>query len=168
MNTSPTVDDLLAGLIVAIGDDIVPNVTNAKAAATAMMMQALLQSIRQVLPVYHANITDEHNAMTRTLRETADVLGGAIGPEADRIRARAAELGAWVDLPAPPDQAATMAAHRTLSEALWDTIADLDVLQRAGDHRADAALQVVRGHLGPRYMRDVATVVVGAGFIGRS
>ena len=167
MNTSPSVDDLLAGLIAAISDDILPNVANAKAYATGMMMQSVLQQIRQVLPVYDGYLVDEHNDMTRTLRDAAAALGDATGPEADRIRERAAHLGHWADLPAPPEMAAIATAHRVLGDALVATVADLDVLQRAGDTRADDALQVVRGHYGPRYLRDISTILVGAGMLGR-
>jgi len=167
MNTTPSIDDLLEGLIFAISDDIIPSLGDAKAYATAAMMQSVLQEIRQLLPVFDAYLVDEHNGMTRTLRDAAAALGDASGEAADHVRERASTLGQWSDLPAPPDREATTAAHRALGEALVATMLDLDVLQRASDTRADAALDVVRGHFGPRYLRDVATVLVGAGMLGR-
>jgi hypothetical protein len=167
MFTSPSVDDLLDGLISALQDDIVPNVTNAKAYATALMMQSVIQQIRQVLPVQAGYLVDEHNAMTKVLRDTADALGHAAGDEADRVRARAAELGDRADLPTPLATDALASAHRELTSAIVANMTDLDVLQRAGDERADASLRVMRAHLGPRYVRDVQTVIVGAGMIGR-
>jgi hypothetical protein len=105
--------------------------------------------------------------MTRVLRETAAVLGSVNGPEADRIRERAATLGSKVDVPMPPNQEPIRAAHRELGYALQDCITDLDVLQRAGHSEADAALQVIRGHLMGRIVRDTETITAGAGMAGR-
>lgn len=167
MNTSPSIDELLLGLIIAISDEIIPNLANTKAYATASMMQSVLQEIRQLLPVYDAYLVDEHNGMTRALRGAAAALEGVNGTEADRIRDRAATLGQWADLPPAPDKAQIAAAHRQLGESLVATLTDLDVLQRAGETRADTALDIVRSHYGPRYVRDVATIVVGAGMVGR-
>ena len=167
MNTSPSIDDILEGIIQVIDAEIVPSLNNEKANATTAMVQALLQGVRQLLPVYDTYLVDEHNDMTRTLRDVAGELREAGGPAADRIRERAATLGAWADLPAPLDRGEVMAAHRELGRALEATMIDLDELQRAGDDRADAALQIVCGHLAPRYARDVATSLVGEGFVGR-
>lgn len=167
MFTSPSIDDLLDGLICALQDDIVPNVTNAKAYATALMMQSVIQQIRQVLPVQAGYLVDEHNAMIKVLRDTADALDGAGGAEADRVRERAIELGSRADLPTPLAPDLIAASHRELTSAIVANMTDLDVLQRAGDARADEALRVMRAHLGPRYIRDVQTVIVGAGMIGR-
>lgn len=167
MNTSPSIDDLLSGLIVAISDEIVPSLANAKAYATASMMQSVLQQIRQMLPVYDAYLVDEHNGMTRALRDTAAAIEGVAGPQADRVRERASTLGQRADLPATPDRAQIATAHRELGESLVATLTDLDVLQRAGETRADMALDVVRSHFGPRFQRDVATILVGAGMVGR-
>ncbi len=167
MNTTPSIDDLLLGLIIAISDEIVPNLANAKAYATASMMQSVLQEIRQMVPVLDTYLVDEHNEMIRTLCNAATALGDAAGEEADRVRMRASTLGQWADLPSPPDHDAIASAHRELGEALVANVRDLDVLQRVGDTRADAALDEIRAHLLPRYVRDVATVTVGAGMVGR-
>ena len=51
--------------------------------------------------------------------------------------------------------------------ALQDNMTDLDVLQRAGETKADAALQILRTHLMPRLVHDVETLTVGAGVAGR-
>lgn len=167
MNTSPSADDTLAGVIMAIDDEILPALTNPKAQATAVMIQSLLQGLRQTLPVHDRFIVDEHNAMTTTLCETAAMLGDAHGLAADRIRDRATSLGSRADLPVPADPMIARAAHRELGYALEATMIDLDELQRAGVTSADDALQVVRGHFGPRFVRDVATSCVGEGFVGR-
>ena len=167
MNTSPSIDDLLAGVIAAIDDDIVPALANPKAHATAAMMQSLLQGVRQLLPVYDAYLVDEHNDMIRTLRDTAAALGEATGEPADRVRERAATFGAWADLPAPPDADVVMAAHTELGRAIEATFLDLDELPRAGVASAADAVPVVRAHLGPRSVRDAQTIVVGEGMLGR-
>lgn len=167
MNSSPTVDQILEGVLHAIDDEIIPSLNNPKAHATAQMMQSLIQGVRQMLPVLDEQLVDEHNDMIRTLADTATALGDVSGAEADRIRERAATLGEWDVLPAPPDRDAIVAAHTELGRAIEATFFDLDELQRAGVASADEALQVVRAHLGPRYVRDAETIVVGEGFVGR-
>lgn len=166
MFTTPNADTLLEGLAVALQQEILPHLGNDKAIATAMMMQSIIQEVRQLLPVYDGYIIEEHNQMTKVLQAVAAELE-ADGPEADRIRERAATLGQWPDRPAPPDMAAVCAAHLDLGRALEADVADLDVLQRAGNASADRALQHIRAHLAPRYVRDVQTIMVGAGFVGR-
>ena len=167
MNTSPSVDDILEGLIIAIGEDIIPDLTSLKAHATAQMMQSLLQGLRQVLPVQEEYLVDEHNDMTRVLREVAATIGDAEGTAAGRIRERAETLGSWPDRPAPPDRSELESAHRALGDALTATLLDLDALQQSGSAVADQALGVLRGHLGPRYVRDTVTFTVGGGMLGR-
>jgi hypothetical protein len=167
MNTVPTVDQLLEGFIVSLQQEIIPFLGNPKAVATAMMMQSLLQEVRQVLPVFDGLIASEHNQMTATLREAAALLGSVTGPEADRIRDRAATLGALADVPAPADQTPVREAHQKLGFALQDTIIDLDVLQRAGHAEADAALTRVREYLMPAIVNHVGTITVGGGMVGR-
>lgn len=167
MNTSPSIDQILAGIVIAIDDEILPGLGNPKAYATAQMMQSLLQGVRQSLPVMDDQLVEEHNDMIRTLTATAAALGDATGSAADRIRERAATLGEWEELPPPADRDATIAAHTELGRAIEASFLDLDELQRAGVASADDALQVVRGHLGPRFVRDVKTFCVGEGFLGR-
>jgi hypothetical protein len=57
--------------------------------------------VRQALPVYDKYVAQEHNEMTQVLRDVAAALGDTTGPEADRIRARAATLGALPNVPMP-------------------------------------------------------------------
>lgn len=149
MNTSPSIDDLLEGVIISIGDDLVPSLNDAKAHATAAMIQSILQGVRQMLPVRDERLADEHNAMTATLRDTAAVLGDVSGDAADRIRQRASTLGHWPDLPMPGDLDRIIDAHRQLGQALIDTMIDLDHLQRAGEPRADAAVDVIHATSAP-------------------
>jgi hypothetical protein len=167
MNTTPTIDDILEGLIVALQNEIIPHLSNAKSVATAMMMQSLVQQVRQVLPMMDAAIANEHNEMTRTLREAAAALGDVAGPEADRIRERATALGSLADVPVPADQQPVRDAHARLGYALQDTISDLDVLQRAGHASADVALNRVREFLLPTIMQNIAAISVGGGMVGR-
>ncbi len=51
MNTSPGIDGLLEGVIVGIQNELMPFLSNEKAQATAAMMQAILQGVRQTIPV---------------------------------------------------------------------------------------------------------------------
>ncbi len=167
MNTVPTIDDLLEGFIIAISNEIMPFLNNPKAVATAAMMQSLIQEVRQVLPIFDKTIAEEHNQMTQTLRDVAAKLEGLSGAEADRIRERAATLGALADVPVPVDQAPVREAHQKLGYALQDTISDLDVLQRAGESRADEALQRLRLFLTPTIINHVTAISVGGGMVGR-
>jgi len=167
MNTSPSIDQMLEGVLISISTDILPNVVNPKAAASAQMIQSVIQGIRQLLPVYDQYLAEEHNQMMGVLREVAGTIDGSSGPAADRIRERAATLGAGEELPIPPSRDVLMAAHRQLGIALQESMIDLDELQRAGDVGADAGLDVIRGHLGPRVMRDTQTFLVGDALVGR-
>ena len=167
MNTVPSVDDLLEGFIIALNNEIMPFLNNPKAVATAAMMQSLLQEVRQVLPIFDVAIAEEHNQMTQTLRDVAAVLGDASGPEADRVRERASTVGAQSDVAIPQDQAPVRTAHAALGYALQDTIADLDVLQRAGNANADAALNRLRSFLMPTIVNHVSAISVGGGMVGR-
>lgn len=167
MNTTPSIDDMLAGVIVGIDNDILPALQNPKAQATAVMMQSILQGIRQLLPVHDQHLVDEHNAMAQVLRDVAAKIGLVEGDAATRLRERAQTLGVRDDLEYSFDRAAAMEAHRELGQALEATLVDLDELQRAGITAADDALDNVRRHLGPRFVRDVATFTVGEGFVGR-
>lgn len=151
----------------AIDDDILPALTNPKAQAAAVMIQSLLQGLRQTLPVLDRLIVEEHNEMPDVFRQISTVLAAVDGPVAERVRERADEQGARADLPVPDDAAIAEAAHRELGRALEATMFDLDELQRSGVAVAAEALQIIRGHLGPRYVRDVEVGTVGAGFVGR-
>jgi hypothetical protein len=167
MLTAPTLDDLLEGIVVGLQLEILPALTNPKDHATIGMMQAVLQQVRQVLPHFDIYLAQEHNDMTETLRKVAAAVGPSAGPEADRIRARAATLGARPNMAVPPPREEVAAVHKELGDALVATLVDLDELMRAGDAAADGALAMLRAHWGPRYKRDVETILVGAGMVGR-
>jgi len=167
MMTNPSLDDLLEGLIVSLENEIMPHVSSPKAHVMCQMVQSLIQEVRQAMPVYDTYIAQEHNQMTQVLRDIAAALGDSAGPEADRIRQRANTLGAKADVPMPADQEPIRTAHQELGYALQDCITDLDVLQRAGNGRADTALQSIRAHLLPRIVRDVETLTIAGGMAGR-
>jgi hypothetical protein len=158
---------MLEGVLISISTDILPSVVNPKAAASAQMMQSVIQGIRQLLPVYDQYLAEEHNQMMGVLRDVARAIDGSSGAAADRIRERAATLGQGDEIPIPPDREAVMAAHRQLGLALQQSMIDLDELQRAGDTGADQGLEMVREHMGPRIMRDVQTFLVGDALLGR-
>jgi hypothetical protein len=168
MYTTPSPDDLLEGVILSLQNDILPMVPNAKAQAAIGMMQAVLQTVRQTIPVYQQLLADEHNAMTRVLRDVAGIVGETPGPAADALRQRAQTLGARPDLPAPDELAGVMAAHRELTESLVATVVDIDALQREGHIAGDAALTRVREHAGATAVRDVQVMSLGGGLIGRN
>ena len=167
MNTSPSIDQMLEGVLISISNDILPNVVNPKAAASAQMMQSVIQGIRQLLPVYDQYLVEEHNQMMEVLRDVAGAIGGSSGAAADRIRERAATLGQGDEVPIPIGRDVLMDAHRELGFALQESMIDLDELQRAGDTDADAGLELIRGHFGPRIVRDVQTFLVGNALLGR-
>ena len=167
MNTSPSIDQMLEGVLISITSDIIPNLVNPKAHASAQMMQSIIQGIRQLLPVYDQYVAEEHNQMMEVLRNVAGAIDGSSAEAADRIRERATTLGAGDEVPVPLDREVVMAAHRKLGLALQATMIDLDELQRAGNADADAGLEIVRAHMGPRLVRDVQTFLVGDALLGR-
>ncbi len=167
MNTSPSIDQMLEGVLISISNDIIPNVVNPKAHASAQMMQSIIQGIRQLLPVYDQYLAEEHNQMMVVLRDVAAAIEGSDGPAADRIRERAMLLGNGEEVPIPPDREEVMAAHRALGFALQETMIDLDELQRSDDADAANGLALIREHMGPRIMRDVQTFLVGDALLGR-
>lgn len=167
MIAMPTIDDMLEGVILALDTDILPHVQNPKAQATALMMQSLLQGIRQVLPEYAAGLVDGHNELNAGLRNAAQALEGVDGPEADRVRERAASLGAADDLPAPADVEAIRLAYQARGEAVRDCMLDLDALQRAGVGAADEALTALRTMITPGSLRVLSTFPIQGGLLGR-
>ncbi len=158
---------MLEGVLISISTDIIPNVVNPKAHASAQMMQSIIQGIRQLLPVYDQYLAEEHNQMMVALRDVAARLDGSSGEAVERIRERAATLGAGDEVPIPLDREVVMAAHRELGFALQATVADLDELQRGGNADADAGLELLRGHMGPQLVRHVQTFLVGDALLGR-
>jgi hypothetical protein len=156
MNTTPSIDELLEGLIFALGDEILPYLTNEKSQATAVMMQSVIQEIRQLLPVFDAYV----------LRDVASLVGGIDSEASLRISERGTTLGAVVDVPVPENNDVN-SAHRALGFALQDTLRDLDELQRKGFTVADDALDIVRSYLYPTFVRYANTVSIEGGMVGR-
>ena len=117
--------------------------------------------------MYDQYLAEEHNQMMGVLRDVAETIEASSGEAADRIRERAATLGQRDEIPAPIDRDVLMAAHRELGFALQESMIDLDELQRAGDAEADNGLDLIRGHFGPRIMRDVQTFLAGDALVGR-
>ena len=167
MITSPSIDDMLEGVVVALETDILPSLSDPKAQASVQMMQSLLQGVRQLLPVYASSLVDEHNSMNEALRNAAASLASIESPAADRIRERAQTLGAADDLPPPADQEATIAAHRARGEAVRDCLYDLDELQRDGVSEADESLTILRAMLTPHYLTYMGTFPMQGGMLGR-
>ena len=104
--------------------------------------------------------------MLEVLRNVAGAIDGSSAETADRIRERAATLGAGDEVPIPLDREVVMAAHRELGLALQATMIDLDELRRAGNADAAAGLEIVRARTGWRQVRDVQTFLVGDALLG--
>jgi len=167
MNTNPSIDDLLEGVIVAISTEIVPSLADAKAHASAAMIQSLLQSIRQILPVRDAYLVEEHDEMIATLANMCTELSEVEHDAAIRLRERLGQYSDHPELPAPLPYETIAAQHHELSTALEGSLYELDEMQRAGITEADVALNHVRAHLGPRFVRDAATITIEGGMVGR-
>lgn len=165
MLTCPSPDDLVAAVIAALAEEVMPALRDEKAAAAAGMAIALLTEARQMLPDYERYLVEEHNDMAAVFREVGRIAGEGAGPAAVAIRGRAQELGAQPDLPRPLDPAALAEAHRRGSEGLADTFRDLDALEDRG--AAERAAAAVRAHLGPRLARDAAVLTGSAHMVGR-
>lgn len=167
MYTNPSPADILEGVLVSLQNDVLPNVSSQKAAVATIMIQALVQQVRQMIPNYLQTLALEHADMTLTMEDMAAKLEGVTGPEADRVRARAAEASSSPAFPIIPALEEVMAAHRVLSTAMEENVRDLDAIITAGNSDAgEAALARMRQHLGPRHLNDFATMVV-SGAVGR-
>ncbi|MGE5596383.1 MAG: hypothetical protein ACM3S1_10175 [Hyphomicrobiales bacterium] len=167
MYVSPSVDDVLEGVIAALQTDVLPECTSEKSQLTVVMAQAVLTMLRQMVPVQQQYMAQEHNEMAATHRDIAAIIGDTPGPEADRIRERAEKYGSRPDFPAIPPFEAIAEGHRELTQGLVDTVRDLDTLIRAGNPKAEEALLRFRAAMGPRIARDFGTMVIGAGMAGR-
>jgi len=167
MYTTPSIQDMVEGIVVSLNADILPELQSQKAQTCAIMMQTLLQCIAQLAPVQQQLMAAEHNEMTATLRDVAAIVGESGGPEAERIRERAQTLGARPDTAPIPSYDEIATDHRELSQGLIETLDDLDGLIRGGNSTGEAALARLRQHLGPRTMQEYGTFVVGQGMAGR-
>jgi hypothetical protein len=166
MLTRPSACDLIEAVVVSLSNDVLPSVNSEKAQVVVVMMQAVLQTVMQRIPVEQQIMAAEQNQMTALFRDMAGLLGSAAGPEADRIRQRGNDLGSRPDLqvPAYEDNAG---GYRLLSQGLVEALEDLDALIRGGNKDAEAALPRMREYLGPRVATEFATNVAGAGMAGR-
>lgn len=167
MYTSPSIADVIDGVIASLNRDVIPELQSQKAVVAVIMMQTLLEGVKQRVPVEQQTMAAEHNQMTAVFRQMAQTIDGAAGPEADRVRERATTFGAYADLPQLPAFDDLTRAYRELSQGLVDSLEDLDVLIRNGNEEAETALQQMRTYLGPRTVADFTTYFVGAGMAGR-
>ncbi len=167
MLTKPTSSDMIEGVMIALAKDVLPDLTSERAQVVVVMAQGVLQAVRQRIEVEQQAMAAEHNDMTALFREMAAALGETPGAEADRMRARARDLGARADLPEVPSFATINTSYRELSLGLVDSMRDLDSLIRAGNPGAGKALTKARAYLGKRMAGDFATNVAGVGMAGR-
>ena len=166
MLTHPSSDELLEGCIISLQNDILPHLANEHAQVCAVMMQALLQCARQRIPVEQQIMAAEHNQLIALFRDLAP-LANAESPAGKRLRERAQSCGARDELPTPPAFDDVVVSYRDLSQAVVETLDDLDALIAEGDPAASDALLKVRTYLGQRTATDFGTLVVGAGMAGR-
>lgn len=167
MYTSPSADDMLEAVQIALQKDIAPECTSERAQVAIAMAQALLQSARQVIPVAQQYMVEEHNQMLALYADIAKALEGCSEPEAQRIRQLASDIADRAPLPEMPPYNQIAAAHDKLTEGLVDVVRDLDALIRRGNDAGTEALMRFRAAMGPRIARDFGTIVVGAGMAGR-
>ncbi|MEO6398455.1 MAG: hypothetical protein ABIP13_08305 [Tepidiformaceae bacterium] len=167
MLTTPSIAEVIEGIQISLARDILPEVRSANAQTCVVMIQGLLQTIAQRVPVETQLMAVEMNEMTATLRDIASLLGEASGSAADSIRSRAQELGSRADLPPIPSYEEVNGGHRELSQGIVDTLDDLDALLRDGNANAEGALARLRQHIAPRTLQEFAIYTVGAGMAGR-
>ncbi|MEP7214750.1 MAG: hypothetical protein ABI782_00770 [Anaerolineaceae bacterium] len=167
MLTTPSIAEVIDGIQISLARDIMPEVKSANAQTCVVMIQALLQTIAQRVPVEQQLMAAEMNEMTATLREVAGLVGSSRGSAAASIRSRAKTLGGRDDVPPVPSYDEVNAAHRELSQAIVDTLADVDVLLRAGNKKAEGALARLRQHIAPRTLQEFGVYTIGAGMAGR-
>lgn len=167
MYVKPSVEDFLDAVNLTLTKEIAPEIQSEKAQVSLAMIQSILQCAKQIAHAEQQIMALEHNEMTAMFRDVGAIVGESAGPEADRVRERAQTLGGKQDLPAMPSWAELSGVYNELSQALVETLTDLDTLIRAGNPAAEQALLRVREHLGPRTAREFGTYMVSAGMVGR-
>ncbi len=166
MYSTPSIADVIEGIQVSLQNDILPEVHSQNAQVAVVMIQALLQTIVQRYPVEQQLMAAEHNDMTQTLRDVAAIVNSP-SEAAIAIRKRGKSLGGRPDYAPIPGNAEIVEAHRELSQAIIDTITDLDTMLRDGDEVAGKALQRVRQHAAARTVQEFGIYTIGAGMAGR-
>ena len=167
MLTTPSIAEVIDGIQISLARDIMPEVKSQNAQTCVVMIQALLQTIAQRVPVEQQLMAAELNEMAATLREVASLIGPSSGGAAESIRGRAKTLGGREDVPPIPSFDDVNAAHRELSQGIVDSLADVDVLLRAGNREAEGALARLRQHIAPRTLQEFGVYTIGAGMAGR-
>lgn len=167
MFSTPSIADVIEGIATSLSKDIMPEVQSQNAQVAVVMIQALLQTLVQRYPVEQQLMAVEHNEMAAVLRDVAGMVGAASSEAAVAIRERGEALGARPDFPALPGNDEIVAAHRELSQAIIDTMTDLDTMMRDGDELAGRALARVRQHAAARTVQEFGIYTIGAGMAGR-
>lgn len=167
MYTRPRAADMIDGVLSTLLRDVMPELTSQKAVVAVIMAQALLENVKQRIPVEQQLMAAEHNQMIELYGRMASTIGAASGQEAERIRERGRTLGTREPVATIPAYTDLQDSYRELSAGLVETLRDLDPLIVAGNADAEAALQDMRGYLGPRTIAEFTTYFVGAGMAGR-
>lgn len=167
MYTKPSAADMIDGVLSTLMRDVMPELTSQKAVVAVVMAQALLENVKQRIPVEQQLMAAEHNQMIELFGRMAETAGAGDTAAAARIRGRGETLGQRDPLPALPAYGDLQDSYRELSQGLVETLIDLDTLITGGSEAAEAALQDMRGYLGPRTIAEFTTYFVGAGMAGR-
>ena len=167
MYVKPSVDEFLDAVSITLAKEIAPELQTEKAQISLAMIQTILQCAKQIAHAEQQIMAAEHNEMTQMFRDVGAIIGESPGEEADRVRARARDLGSREDLAAIPAWAELSAAYNELSAAVVATLEDVDGILRSGNAVGEEALTRVRALLGPRTAREFGTYMVSAGMVGR-
>ncbi len=167
MYVKPSVEDFLDAVSLTLAKEIAPELQTEKAQITLAMIQTILQCAKQIAHAEQQIMATEHNEMTELFRDVGAIVGESAEPEADRLRARARDLGGRENLAPMPSWADLSRAYNELSAAVVASLEDVDGLIRAGNAAGETALTRVRAHLGPRTAREFGTYTVSAGMVGR-
>jgi hypothetical protein len=160
MYTKPSILHLLQTVQSALEQDIAKELSSSQAKTALAMVQALLQWVVQRVQNDTPALTAEHNEMITLHHMLAAQIAGCSGEAAARIEQRGATLGKREPIPAPYPFERLADAHHELSEGLISTLSDLDELLRAGESRAQSALETLRRHMVRRAMLEHQTQTV--------
>lgn len=139
--------------------DLAKEALSSRAQMDLQVALAVLQWTVQRIDCEPQILAIEHNELVALYRNLGELMASPL-EAAERIRTRGKDLGNRAELPTPIPTEQLSSAYHELSDALIDTLNDVDELLRERDASAEAALNMMRKHLHTRTMREFEKLIV--------